>query len=297
MKSLGKYLIKKKWSLIAPFFVGLSIWFWVSLPQPLFDVDYATIVRASNGEILAGSIAKDGQWRFPEPDTVPHKFEVCITQFEDEYFDNHFGVNPVSIAKAFWKNLESGKVKRGGSTITMQVARLQQKNAPRTYIQKLKEVLLALRIECSFSKSEILNLYTSHAPFGGNVVGLASASNRYFGIGPEKLSWAQSATLAVLPNQPGLIYPGRNQKHLKEKRDRLLKKMYEKRFLNEFEYDLALLEPLPSRPIALSRNGKHLLNFVKKEQGVGKDYTLFALIDGTVSFSFANKNKKKVSVV
>ena len=110
--------------------------------------------------------------------------------------------------------LKTGSIKRGGSTLTQQVIRLSRNNPNRTYWEKLKEIILATRLELRYSKEKILGFYASNAPFGGNVVGLDVASWRYFGRLPSELSWAESATLAVLPNAPSLIYPGKNQQKL-----------------------------------------------------------------------------------
>lgn len=271
----------KKWGKRFFIFFSLliaSFWWFTDLPEPLFDSPYATVVKATNGDVLAGRIAEDGQWRFPLEDSVPLKFEQCILQFEDEYFYKHFGVNPVSIGKALYQNVKENDVKRGGSTLTMQLARLQQGNKERTYFQKFKEILFALRIEIEYSKKEILNLYASHAPFGGNVVGLESASRRYFGVAPSHLSWAQMATLAVLPNRPGLIYPGHGQMELRKKRDFLLSKLYSKGLIDSLQLDLALSVDLPQKPYPLSQQGKHLLNYLIALKGKGNTYE--TTIDG-----------------
>ncbi|WP_438874653.1 transglycosylase domain-containing protein [Winogradskyella psychrotolerans] len=192
----------------------LLIVYYFCLPKKLFKDPTATIITSQSNELLGALIADDGQWRFPANNTVPEKFKTCILQFEDEYFYQHPGFNPVSIVKALKDNLSSGSVKRGGSTLTQQVIRLSRKGQSRTYFEKLKELILATRLEFRSSKDSILNLYASHAPFGGNVVGIDAASWRYFNRNASNLSWAESATLAVLPNAPSLIYPGKNQKRL-----------------------------------------------------------------------------------
>ena len=117
------------------------------------------------------------------------------------------------------------RIVSGGSTVTMQVVRLSRPGKPRTVRQKLIEIVLALRLEAARSKDEILALYAGYAPFGGNVVGLDAAAWRYFGRPPVELSWAEAATLAVLPNNPALIHPGRNRSQLLEKRNRLLDRL------------------------------------------------------------------------
>lgn len=208
---------------------------------------------------MSARIANDGQWRFPASDSIPPKFKTCILTFEDEYFYFHPGVNPVAILKSVKKNVAAGKIKTGGSTITMQVARMARGNRTRNYYNKFVEILLALRIELSYKKKSILNLYCSHAPFGSNVVGLSAASWRYFGRAPEKLSWAESSLLAVLPNSPALIYPGKNQQKLRKKRDQLLKKLLDKKHIDETTYRLSLLEPLPEKPFPIPQIAPHLL--------------------------------------
>src|SRR5690606_38916288 len=156
-------------------------------------------------------------------------------------------------------NIKAGKIVRGGSTLTQQVIRLSREGKRRTYFEKGIELILATRAELKYTKDELLNLYASHAPFGGNVVGLEMASWRYFGLSPDQLSWAQSATLAVLPNAPGLIYPGRNKSALKMKRDFLLNKLFKSHKIDSLTYQLALTEPLPDKPFSLPHHAPHLL--------------------------------------
>ena len=234
------------------------------LPNPLFKNPTATVIESKEGVLLGARIAKDGQWRFPKADTVPSRFEQCILHFEDEYFYEHPGFNPVSIAKAIWTNTTTKK-RRGGSTITQQVIRLSRKNKKRSYAEKLIEVFMATRLEVGYSKKEILNFYASNAPFGGNVVGLETASWRYFGIPSSELSWGQSASLAVLPNAPSLIFPGKNEQLLLAKRNRLLLKLKEKKVIDQTTYNLAIEERLPGKPVPLPQIAAHLSSKVAKE--------------------------------
>ncbi|WP_430467240.1 penicillin-binding protein 1C [Winogradskyella ouciana] len=242
----------------------LLVAYYFCLPKQLFKDPTATVITSQSDELLGALIAEDGQWRFPESDSIPGKFKTCILQFEDEYFYKHPGFNPVSIFKALKDNWSSGSVKRGGSTITQQVIRLSRKGQSRTYLEKIKEIILATRLEFRLSKDEILNLYASHAPFGGNVVGIDAASWRYFNRSAHNLSWAESATLAVLPNAPSLIYPGKNQKRLLDKRNRLLEKLYENGTIDELTYDLSIAEGLPQKPYPLPQIAPHLLQKVAK---------------------------------
>ncbi|MEE9349915.1 MAG: penicillin-binding protein 1C [Flavobacteriaceae bacterium] len=243
----------------------LLVWYYFSLPKVLFNEPTSTIIQSSNFKLLGAKIADDGQWRFPNNDNLPVKFEHCITQFEDEYFYKHIGFNPISIAKAFSQNLKSKRVKRGGSTLTQQVIRLSRKGQKRSYLEKLKELILATRLELRHSKKHILKLYASNAPFGGNVVGIEAASWRYFGRKASDLSWSETATLAVLPNAPSLIYPGKNQLRLLKKRNRLLKKLYQNNIIKKLTYELALLEELPQKPFPLPQITPHLLEKINKK--------------------------------
>ena len=240
----------------------LLVIYYFSLPRQLFKDPTATVITSSNNELLGAMIAKDGQWRFPHNDSIPDKFKTCIIQFEDEYFYKHPGFNPVSIFKALRDNISSGDVKRGGSTLTQQVVRLSRKGQSRTYFEKFKELILATRLEFRASKEKILSYYSSNAPFGGNVVGLDAASWRYFNREANELSWAESATLAVLPNAPSLIYPGKNQERLLTKRNTLLKKLLQNKIIDSLTYDLSIAEELPQKPYALPQIAPHLLQKV-----------------------------------
>ncbi|HNP31700.1 MAG TPA: penicillin-binding protein 1C [Flavobacterium sp.] len=242
----------------------LLIVYYFSLPRTLFEEPYSTVIESSDGELLAAKIARDGQWRFPAKDSVPDKFKKCIVYYEDEHFYQHFGFNPVAMVKAFKQNRAAGKVVRGGSTLTQQVIRLSRKNKKRTYFEKAIEMILATRLEFRCSKEKILELYAAHAPYGGNVVGLEMASWRYFGVQSQQLSWAESATLAVLPNAPSLIYPGKNQIKLLRKRNGLLLKLYNEKIIDKLTYQLSINEPLPQKPYMVPQIAPHLLQRVAK---------------------------------
>lgn len=241
----------------------LLVVYYFSLPQTLFNEPYATVIESSDGELLAAKIARDGQWRFPANDSVPDKFKKCLIYYEDEHFYQHFGFNPAAMVKAFQQNRKAGKVVRGGSTISQQVIRMSRKSK-RTYFEKILEIILSTRLEFRHSKSEILDLYSAHAPFGGNVVGLEMAAWRYFGVQSHQLSWAESATLAVLPNAPSLIYPGKNQEKLLKKRNNLLLKLYQNKLMDKLTYELSVQEPLPQKPYNVPQIAPHLLQQIAK---------------------------------
>lgn len=252
------------------FFTVIAIYLFLfiafySLPVIHFDDPTSTIIESSNGHLLGAKIADDGQWRFPERDSLPIKYQQAVLQFEDAYFFSHPGVNPFSLVRATFQNLKNKKIVSGGSTISMQVVRLSRKGKERTVKQKIIEILLSLRLEAAKTKNEIFNLYASNAPFGGNIVGLDAASWRYFGRDPNQLSWAESATLAVLPNAPSLIYPGKSNHLLFEKRNQLLLKLYNKAYIDKTTYTLSVQEKLPSKPNPLPQFAPHLLIRAYKE--------------------------------
>ena len=241
--------------------------------RPLFTASYSTVVESSNGDLLGARISDDEQWRFPAVDSVPQKYEQCVLQFEDQHFYHHPGVNLVSIGRAMWQNIKARKVVSGGSTITMQLSRLARGNKTRNLKNKLIEVFWALHIELRYTKTEILNLYASHAPFGGNVVGIDAAAWRYFARESDQLSWAESATLAVLPNAPSLIYPGRLDDKLKQKRDRLLQTLLMNGIIDSLTCELAISEPLPEKVNALPNAAYHFTELVNESQKGERTHT------------------------
>ena len=257
---------KNKYRIGIPVSITLMIWYIACLPSPLFNVPYSTVVADRQGELLGARIADDQQWRFPTADSIPDKYKTCLIEFEDQYYLHHWGVNPLAIVRAIKQNVSRGKIISGASTITMQTIRLSRKES-RTFGEKFIEMILATRLEFSYSKDEILALYASHAPMGGNVVGIEAASWRYFGHQAAILSWAEAATLAVLPNSPTLMHFGRNRDKLLNKRNRLLEQLYLRKVLDKVDYELAVSEPLPFQPQALPQIAPHLVTKLYKEEG------------------------------
>ncbi len=233
------------------------------LPHRLFTTPYSTVVVDRHQQLLGARIAADNQWRFPACDTVPDRFATCIIAFEDRHFHSHPGVNPLAIGRAMIQNIKNRRVVSGGSTITMQVIRLSR-NQPRTWWEKCIEIILATRLEWSYSKEEILAMYASHAPFGGNVVGLEAAAWRYYGHPAANLSWAEAATLSVLPNAPAMIHLSKNRNQLLKKRNQLLSYLKEKGTLSASQYDLSLNEALPAAPLPLPLIAPHLVTDYSK---------------------------------
>ena len=257
--------LSKKQKILLTISISVFLVFWFSLPSELFDKPISTILEDKNGNLLAAKIADDAQWRFPEMEEVPSKYVECVRIYEDKRFYYHLGFDIFSIARATWQNIKSGNIVSGGSTISMQVIRLSRDNPPRTFTEKIKEILLAFRMELTYSKKKILKLYASNAPYGGNVIGLETAAWRYFGREPEKLSWAESAMLAVLPNSPSLIHLGKNRAKLLIKRNRLLKQLLHENVINNETYLLALEEEIPEEPKVFPHFAPHLLDRAKME--------------------------------
>jgi penicillin-binding protein 1C len=252
------------------FFLVVSVAYYFSLPSSLFDDPYATVLEDQHGNLLSAAISGDGQWRFPQGIKIPAKFRDAVILFEDKRFFHHPGVDPVSLARALKQNISASKIVSGGSTISMQVIRLARKNKSRTYTEKIIEFFLATRLELRYSKEEILALYASHAPFGGNVVGIEAACWRFFGRNPEQLSWSEAAMLAVLPNNPSLIHLGKNRSMLKQKRDRLLDRLREAGTIDALTLTLAKGEPIPESPVLLPKIAPHLLTRFMAEGKTGQ---------------------------
>lgn len=238
------------------------------VPAPKFENPHSTVVLSSDGRLLGAHIAKDEQWRFPPEDALPEKYKISVVNFEDRFFYYHPGVNLVSIFRSLFLNIKQRKIVSGGSTITMQVARMSGNNPPRTIGRKIYEMAISLKMELKYSKKEILNSYASNAPFGGNVVGIDAAAWRYFGRNASELSWSEAALLAVLPNAPSLIYPGKNNPTLKKKRDKLLGILYEREFIDSTTLILSEAEPLPAALFSMPEMSPQLVSkFLNKTEG------------------------------
>jgi penicillin-binding protein 1C len=234
-------------------------------PIPDLELAYSKIVYDDKQKLLSAQIAEDEQWRFPIEKDLPISLEKAIIYFEDEYFLKHPGFNPVSILKAIYINAKAGKIVRGGSTITMQVMRMYHGNPPRSYFQKAKELLGAVKLELLYSKKDILKMWASVAPFGGNTVGASTASWRYFQRDLDQLSWAEYATLAVLPNTPSRVHMLKNVEALKVKRDQLLLKLYEHNEIDSIDWVLARDEEIRFEAKELPQESIHFMDFMTKK--------------------------------
>jgi len=264
INQIKRHFKRPKVIIITAILLGLSLWFAFCLPSPLFKSPTSFVIDDDAGQLLGASIAADGQWRFPYNDSVPQKFKQCIIAFEDKRFAYHPGFDPLAFGRAIRQNMRKGRVTSGGSTLTMQVIRLATSHK-RNIGNKIGEIFMALRLELGYSKNEIMAIYASNAPFGSNVIGLDAASWRYFGRGPEKLSWGEMAALAVLPNSPSLVHPGKNRMTLLKKRNLLLHRLYKQGIIDSTTAKLAEFEPVPEKPMTLPQMAPHLLQRFKAD--------------------------------
>ncbi|MBF0120111.1 MAG: penicillin-binding protein 1C [Desulfobacterales bacterium] len=251
--------------------ISLTVSFLFCLPSPLFKAPFSTILLDRDGKLIGASIADDEQWRFAATDNIPEKLIKAITIYEDRRFFKHIGVDLIAVVRAIYQNIKADKIVSGASTITMQVIRLARNGQPRTFTEKFIEMLLALRLEISKNKKEIFSLYSSYAPFGGNVVGIEAASWRYFGRELDKLSWAENAMLAVLPNNPSLVHPGRNRQKLLLKRNMLLDKLHNEGIIDLMTCELSKEEPLPPKPYPIPMLATHLMDRIKASEDLKKN--------------------------
>jgi len=255
----------RKLRYISIFMIAAAACWLLTGTADIFDDSYSTVVYDRDGQLLGAHISADEQWRFPMIDSVPRVFQEALLTYEDKRYMSHIGVDPIAVGRALVSNIEAGRRVSGASTLTMQVMRLSRKGKPRTMVQKVIESLLAVRLELTASKADILRMYATHAPFGGNVVGLETASWRYFRKSPHQLSVAEAAMLAVLPNAPSLIHISKNRDRLLAKRNGLLEDMLLAGQLDTLSYELAVLETIPAKPYPLPRHAPHLLTHLQKE--------------------------------
>ncbi len=240
-------------------------------PRAAFPPDLATAVYDRRGFLLGASVSSDGMWRFPPGAALSPKFVEALTCFEDRRFFYHPGFDSAALIRALGQNLKAGRRVSGGSTLSMQVARIARYGHERSVGEKLAELWMALRLEFLHGKRGVLELYARNAPFGGNVVGIEAASFRYFGRSPELLSWAEAATLAVLPNAPSMAHPGKNRDRLLAKRDRLLRSLRERGSISGADLELALAEPLGEGLCDMPRTAPQLVaRYASAREGGGE---------------------------
>lgn len=237
----------------------------------LFPLDTAKLKRAQSIQIYDNSeniikmaLSEDEFWRYDlEKNEIPELLKQSVLLFEDRYFYYHFGVNPISILRAFFYNLKGEKT-IGASTITMQVARMMQRHK-RTYLNKIKEILRAFQLEWHYSKDEILSFYLNLAPYGGNIEGIKAASYFYFNKNPKNLSIAQIALLTTIPKNPNTNRLDR-QKNLNQKRKFILNLMLKNKLINKSAFLRAGLEPISQTRHKSINEATHFTNLAIKNK-------------------------------
>ncbi len=219
-------------------------------PPPLPQArDTSSVVVARDGTPLRAFADADGVWRHPAaPDTVSPLYLEALLTYEDRWFHRHPGINPAALARAGWQWLRAGRIVSGGSTLTMQVARILEPHS-RTPWGKARQMLRALQLEARLSKAGILTLYLERAPFGGTIEGVEAASWAYLGKPASGLSRAEAALLAVLPQAPSRLRPDRHPERARAARDKLLERMVAQGAWTRAEVDDALIEPVVSRAL------------------------------------------------
>jgi penicillin-binding protein 1C len=219
--------------------------------------DYSQLVLAEDSSILHVFLSKDDKWRIKTElhEITPLLYKSIIYK-EDKYFRFHLGINPVSIVKALFRNIQKGRVVSGASTITMQVARLL-KPGKRTYKNKILEMFRAMQLEFHYSKNDILLMYINLVPYGGNIEGMKSASLIYYEQMPEALSLAQVISLSIIPNNPSKLVLGKNNSKILEERNAWLKRLHERKIFSSSEIRTAMCEPVIGYRHATPRLAPH----------------------------------------
>jgi penicillin-binding protein 1C len=221
---------------------------WRALPPPDLSAldDRSITVSDRNGRLLRAFTTEEGRWRLPLTlADVDPRFIALLKAYEDGRFDSHGGVDPRAALRAAWQMIRSGRVISGGSTLSMQAARLIEPRAERSAGAKLRQALRAIDLERRFSKREILEIYLALAPYGGNLEGLRAATWSYFGKEPRRLSLAERALLVALPQSPETRRPDRHADNLRRVRDRIIARAEAAGLASADEAAQARAEPVP----------------------------------------------------
>jgi penicillin-binding protein 1C len=237
-------------------------------PIPGADAERPVLVVARDGTPLRAFPTAAGTWRYPvAPDAVSPRYLEALIGYEDRRFFVHPGVDPLALARALVQALRHGRVVSGGSTLTMQVARLIEP-IPRTPAGKLRQIVRALQLERRLSKREILQLYLERAPFGGNLEGVAAASHAYLGKPPDRLSHSEAALLAVLPQAPSRLRPDRHPEAARAARDKVLARLADHRVWPTTVLAEAEAEPVVARTLRPPLAAALLAERLRREQPV-----------------------------
>lgn len=251
--------------LISILIIGIMAIYLFPIEQGVIYKPQASMVLASNGEVLRAFLSSDDKWRFwiPLRDVSPDLRRFVIN-YEDRWFYYHPGINPVAIIRATLQNIRSAKVISGGSTISMQIARMIEPKE-RNYKNKIIEILRALQLELIYSKNELLEIYFNLAPYGGNIEGIEAAARLYFGKRARELSYGEAALLAILPNNPENNRPDHHHERAVVARNKLLKRMLKYDILEDNEFIEARVEVVPNKRVKWPVKAPHLARKLHKE--------------------------------
>ncbi|HEU4671031.1 MAG TPA: penicillin-binding protein 1C [Dyella sp.] len=235
------------------------------LPLPKPDGG-STVVLARDGTPLRAFADSDGVWRYPVTvDSVSPLYLTALMGYEDRWFYRHPGVNPYALARGLAGGLLHGHIVSGGSTLTMQVARIIEP-IPHTFGGKFIQILRALQLEAHLSKRQILELYLNHAPFGGPIQGVEAASWAYLGKPAQRLSRAEAALLAVLPQAPSRLRPDRHPEAARAARDKVLARLRDEGIWSAAQVRAARIEPVVARSLRAPLSAALLAERLHREQ-------------------------------
>ena len=229
---------KKIFRLLKHSLIGLTLLFIVFLLLnwifPLPDkIEYSTVTADNKGEVINAYLTRDEKWRMKtELEEISPLLRKTIVAKEDKYFYSHPGVNPLAIARAFFKNMLRMKRTSGASTITMQVARALEPGK-RNVVSKIRESFRAFQLEWKYDKNEILQLYLNLVPYGGNIEGVKAAAFLYFKKNPDHLSLAEITALSIIPNRPSSLVMGKNNDLIVAERNKWLQKFADEKIFTE----------------------------------------------------------------
>jgi penicillin-binding protein 1C len=244
--------------------------FLTPVPMARLSVPASTLVYDSQSGLMAAFLAPDDRWRVNVSlDEVSDEFIRMLLSYEDRWFFRHLGVNPLAMCRAIIQNLRTGSIVSGGSTLTMQVARLLDPK-PRTIASKVIEIFQAISLELRYSKSDILQMYLNLAPYGGNVEGIGAASLLYFGKCPAELSTGEAALLVALPKAPESLRPDRFSDAAKAARDEVLRRAVRFGAIDEASCIEALSEPPPTGRRELPLVAPHFTRLMAQQYGPGR---------------------------
>ena len=222
------------------------------------DLEFSTVVIDRDGQVLRPYATNDGRWRLPATvEGVDPRYVAALIAYEDKRFFDHPGIDPRALARGAWQLMRNGRVISGGSTLTMQVARLLEPRRERTLLVKLREIVRAIELERTLTKQQILALYLSLAPYGGNLEGVRAASLAYFGKEPRRLTLGETALLVALPQSPEARRPDRAADAARRARDRVLERIAAAGIVAHEEIARAEAEPVPPARKAMPTLAPH----------------------------------------